>query len=455
MGWLLIGFLSISPSVQAQQITPGSYVDELVAAQDTLYVEFVTYWAQHERRTLRMVKGDHRMKDGVVVNDDSSLTHYEIRVMEETPETYQMRWKPLQHKETRENPLAGIAFDESMLWDLNEAGVTYQIDTWGTYEKLTNSTEVLESLRTLVDTMVVQLGNDLDDSTRVKFKSFMGAMLSPEIIESTLSAPMQLYHELLGYQFPIGFWWDFDYGFPNFFGGDPFPATGKAIVHHVDTLREEAHVYVEIEAEAEAMKNNIVEVLVSLGSDTRADIEAELAGIPFTMTQEQRFVINYNTGWVESLTYDRRIQAPENERHIFYRMELDPPPPPVFRYADLSLDERIELDTFFSLRQIYGNPDDYDDTTPVSIPMAYPGMEAIIVHTNGKNYITELHFSYSAESEPDEMVAEYTSLLGEPNVEQPDEQTRVYTWDDPVTIFELVLMSDDEQPAYGILRNQR
>ena len=306
-------------SAWAQQATDAEALEQdAVATNDTLYVDVVAYWELNEQKTIVVEKGKKKFENGTLVQADSSTTQFRISVTDSTDTSYTIRWHPIASNNSRTIPEFEEAINEEALWQVVDEGFVYRTSELGEYQELENGSVLVKMVAAAIDSMFAQI----DEEKREAGKQLLDAFRQPALIEELFAEPIALYHQLHGYQYMIGYPWQYQEAFPNRFGGAPIPALGEAIVEEVDLVREEVTFRSRIEADSSAIHDMVIEVMVMASGKDVEEVKRAFQGVPLEMYQEEEYVIDYNWGWIRSLRWLRVVESGGTRQEQFYRMRL-------------------------------------------------------------------------------------------------------------------------------------
>lgn len=337
--WLILQAASARQQPDAT-LVDSALAEERPAAGDTLFMPVVAYWALGEVRTIEFVKGRREYEDGARISADSTVTVYRVSVIDSTEDSYRVRWMATA-SETTHDLLEDVQLDEALLRGLAEEGVIVRTSELGELQEVENMEALKVVLRAVLDsTIAVVIEQDTtgmfdDHEARQGLRAFTESLLSNEFLSQQLLGTFQLYYMWYGYEYPVGVETHYDELLPNPFGGNPLPASGIVVMQEVDWDAYTGTMRSTLNLKPGAM-DELMQTMMDMAGQTglfpadsldakRAEMEAEMAGVTMDVNDVNRYVIDFDSGWVLSLDRVRVVEVVEagtKRREDFLRFTL-------------------------------------------------------------------------------------------------------------------------------------
>ncbi|MEM1270279.1 MAG: hypothetical protein AAGI08_09535 [Bacteroidota bacterium] len=319
--------LLAGPAAYAQDTAPADSLrqaleelNELVVSEADSTVDVVAWYQPGETKTVEYTKT--RIRDGVT---NSSTSRYTIDVLEETAAGYTLRWSPQDGSAEIGEMLseAGLA-DTTLAPVLENAAAfefTYYTDDVGTYLALANRDSVVQVLQGVTEAVMSAMLDSLAGDERAAVESMVGSLMTPDRIVQSFTEPIQLFHLVIGYVYPLGEPWDYEDLLPSPFGGGYLESTGAALVTVSDGLIEyDRTTSVEPEDLRETMLAMVDQMASSMPPERVEEARAAFAAIQMRLEDRLNVVIDAETGWTQSLEFRRTVEAEEDGEQ---KMQVD------------------------------------------------------------------------------------------------------------------------------------
>ena len=306
---------------------------DLVVAEESegSMIPVVAYWDLGETHTLEVVKGKRKFKNGQLVNVDSSVTNYEIVVVDSTEESYVVRWSAQSVDQSALiGKLEGVNLDLSMFSDIEESGMVIKTSEMGEYQELVNADELVTLTATMVDSLFAHMLDaesglenlrENEDAMQAA-KSMLESLSSPEVIESKLTETAQLYYMWYGYEYQTDGQITYEDALPNFFGGEPIPAEASLEITAIDWEQSLMRLTNTLNPDPVHLKNMLKNLFAGMETPDGTDMNEEIEKLGINIYDTNHYVIDFEWGLVLAVDRVRNIESGEDREEQFLKMTL-------------------------------------------------------------------------------------------------------------------------------------
>ena len=233
-----------------------------------------------------------------------SRTVVRVRVLEAGPKGFVLDWQPgetaFDNPEIVKNPIAAAA--ANAVKDMRLEAI---LGPDGAYAKLRNEAEVLSKLQSMLDGMLMSLGQQLQDaSQRQTVETLARRLLSPQLLLSAAANDVQTYFGLQGVTLAKGKPIETAIQQPSPLGSGTIPATFRVTLESLDAHQANLSSATAYDARAlvELTKQLIAQAAPSATPSLPSTVE---------MSDSGRYVYNRAFGIMNEVTITRRIVAGE------------------------------------------------------------------------------------------------------------------------------------------------
>jgi hypothetical protein len=306
-----------SPTPTETAIPEVPAIEPTNTQEQELTFEVIPKWNAGDNISLELVKERTDSNQGVVQLEISSRTPVDIRVLEKIDDGYVLQWTfgetVIDSGSTAANPTMDAFLNLG-----NGMSVEYEVDQWGSPTKVINWEEIKTTMESALNEIISGLEKQgLNQEELIQIRALVEPMFSSqEQIETFATQEILVYHLVYGWPpFESSTPLAYDDILPNPFGGEPFPSVGQIELADYESGMGKATINwsqkLDPESARQILLQTLTDIATAMGSDPPN--ENDLL-VPFVIEDSGEFVVDSNSGWVESVDQVRKIEIGPSSR---------------------------------------------------------------------------------------------------------------------------------------------
>lgn len=284
-------------------------------------IEIQPAWEKGEKVSYEFWKQAHKKKPGRNSVDATFRSKLDLEVMEKNKNGYLVKWlmgKPKLESGNRE--LAKNPLFEKMLALSAEIPILLEIDSEGTLEGVKNWKEIQTKMEKATDDMfdlleqnraATSISQSIKDQTKTLFKT-------REQVEILSTKEAQLFFMMLGIPLSTSDTLEYEDSLPNPFGLEPLPS--KAAISVVSIDRKKGVILLTWKQTIDPQKAFQI-IMRSLAKMTGKEVPKITTPSDLIITDDARFVIDINSGWIRQMSHCRTIEAGDYKEVVTFRIK--------------------------------------------------------------------------------------------------------------------------------------